>query len=394
MAKDNVFYRYEDGILMVETYGTLEQIAGMHFHEWDNGFVDDIPEFIENGAELRKIIIKDESQISRNRLVKLLQLNFCNVEEIEIDNDYFKSVDGIVYTADMKSLIFCPKQKAGKILIPPGVRTISNAAFCGCLNIEEVCIPDSVEYIMGHAFAGCELLSTVTGGMGLKNISQCAFLSCQLLSEFPFHEGIRTIGYGAFQSCVCISKVNLPTSVTSLGQFAFFGIDKIFVHQYNKSVLYAITGLPQTNIRSLSTDFVTLYINDKKPLLIPRYIDWSRMDELDRMIKKFVKTGDEKYSMAYKYAKTNYAIMTVAVEHCKHYDSKSAKTFLTKNVKEFVECICSDEGEPGIVRVVKSGVLTDTALRRMLEFVQEKGFMTASAYILETLGEKKKTFGL
>lgn len=63
---------------------------------------------------------------------------------VEEDNPYYATVDGIIYSKDMKELIACPKGKKGKVTIPNTVREIGISAFSGMKSLTELHIPASV----------------------------------------------------------------------------------------------------------------------------------------------------------------------------------------------------------------------------------------------------------
>ena len=109
----------------------------------------------------------------------------CNtsIEGIDINpkNKYYTSIDGIVYTADKKTLIRCPIGKSGKVVIPDGVTTIGRIAFRFC-KISEVVIPDSVTEIGAAAFAESQI-AKFTLGKGMTYIGKQMFRSCQNLKH-------------------------------------------------------------------------------------------------------------------------------------------------------------------------------------------------------------------
>lgn len=71
---------------------------------------------------------------------------------MEDDNPYYATVDGIIYSKDMKQLVVCPKGKKGKVEIPEGVEEIASRAFFECSQITEIIIPNTVQKIYGQAF--------------------------------------------------------------------------------------------------------------------------------------------------------------------------------------------------------------------------------------------------
>ena len=67
--------------------------------------------------------------------------------DISPDNTAYKSIDGVVYTKDMKTLYYYPKYKAGTMRVPYGVTSIAESAFFGAENITGIILPDSVTSI-------------------------------------------------------------------------------------------------------------------------------------------------------------------------------------------------------------------------------------------------------
>ena len=79
---------------------------------------------------------------------------------VDDTNQYFKSVDGVLFSRDMKELIRYPRMKNGKAyIVPDGVESIANNAFYNCKFLKSVILPDSVRMIGETAFAYTILLS-------------------------------------------------------------------------------------------------------------------------------------------------------------------------------------------------------------------------------------------
>lgn len=88
-----------------------------------------------------------------------------NLESIDVDaaNTNYCSVDGVLYTKDMKTLCVYPSNKSGKeYTIPEGVETIAAAAFAYPRCLKTLNIPDSVEIIEKNAFIDIYTLSYLT----------------------------------------------------------------------------------------------------------------------------------------------------------------------------------------------------------------------------------------
>ena len=86
----------------------------------------------------------------------------ANVEELEIsaDNALFKTVNGVLYSKDGKTLYVYPRAKSDTAFEIAGVAEIFDEAFYGVAKLETLTIKGSVT-IGNRAFAGASLLGTI-----------------------------------------------------------------------------------------------------------------------------------------------------------------------------------------------------------------------------------------
>jgi len=144
-------------------------------------------------------------------------------------NSQFQAVDGVLFTADGKTLVaFPPGKKATEYQIPDGVEKIDEYAFWGCNSLTSVSFPDGLQTIGNGAFEYC-LLSSVLLPDGLKTIGENAFAFCSLMSV-SFPDGLRTIGNDAFYDCDSLTSVKIPDSVEKIGKNAFDGCDVLTLY--------------------------------------------------------------------------------------------------------------------------------------------------------------------
>lgn len=64
----------------------------------------------------------------------------------------FRSVDGVVFSGDGKTLVWCPGGKAGEYTVPDSVAVIGEGAFSSCGALYRVTLPRSVVSIERNAF--------------------------------------------------------------------------------------------------------------------------------------------------------------------------------------------------------------------------------------------------
>lgn len=94
---------------------------------------------------------------------------------VDSNNKYFKSLDGILFDKDSTRLIKYPENRNGSSYeVPNTVNTIDTNAFISCKNLQTIVIADSVEKIGDSAFYGSKL-KTINLGGGITNISNKPF---------------------------------------------------------------------------------------------------------------------------------------------------------------------------------------------------------------------------
>ena len=163
------------------------------------------------------------------------------------DNKNYVSVDGVLFTQNMSTLVAYPAgNKRSTYIVPDSVTEIGNSAFYRCTSLskvklsngltkigdiafrdckslKEITIPDSVTEIGNYAFDYCTSLSKVKLSNGLTKIGDSAFSDCKNLTEITIPDSVTEIGDDAFYYCTSLSKVKLPNSLTKIGYSAFRG---------------------------------------------------------------------------------------------------------------------------------------------------------------------------
>lgn len=117
---------------------------------------------------------------------------------IDDENEYFCDVNGVIYTKDMKTLLFCPPT-VREHTVPEGVETIRTKAFYKCGNLAKVTLPDSV-----------------------KSIEEKAFFRCGAITEIELPENLEFIGKDAFSYCTGLTQINIPESIKQIDEYAFY----------------------------------------------------------------------------------------------------------------------------------------------------------------------------
>lgn len=135
---------------------------------------------------------------------------------IEKGSANYKSIDGIVYSSDNKTVIACPRGKTGVVTVADGVETIENNAFDNCDGLSNVNYPDSLTTIGQYAFYSCDGLTDIVLPDSLTTIKQSAFRNCIRLVNIVLPDLLTTVGYGAFSHCPALTTINIPKSITKV----------------------------------------------------------------------------------------------------------------------------------------------------------------------------------
>ena len=126
------------------------------------------------------------------------------------------SVDGVVYTSDMKTLVYVPRAVYGKFVVPETVENIGEDA-CRYCKISEVELPKSLKTIGKSAFRE-QQLTTLDIPASVTEIGGYAFRDNAKLETLTLHDGLTTLGELVFDG-TAIKELYLPDTVTECGKY-------------------------------------------------------------------------------------------------------------------------------------------------------------------------------
>ncbi|MCR5693521.1 MAG: leucine-rich repeat domain-containing protein [Clostridia bacterium] len=190
--------------------------------------------------------------------------------EVGSGNKSFKSVDGVLYTKDGKTVVWYPAGKQNIIVhLADGVTGIARYAFVSARNIEQIIIPASVEHIATNAFLQCTALRHLTvdennpyfysdeGAVlynkdktelifypparaaasfsfldGITKIGDYACFSSRFIDKCPIPDTVTEIGFDAFKYCSWLDVVDIPASLKRIGENAFADCDELLTINY------------------------------------------------------------------------------------------------------------------------------------------------------------------
>ena len=111
-----------------------------------------------------------------------------NLESINVEtnNQYFSSIDGVLYNKDVSVLVHFPPGR-NNIDIPNTVTEIQVDAFSSCHGLTSISLPNSINIISESAFFCCTGLTTIAIPNSVTNIGTYAFFGCSGLTSVKSH---------------------------------------------------------------------------------------------------------------------------------------------------------------------------------------------------------------
>lgn len=157
-----------------------------------------------------------------------------------IENAAFKSCSQLqtAVFADGSALVsigdnaFESCQKLSGLQLPAGVTEIGRAAFNGCRALREITIPAGVTEIGDFTFGVCTSLREVNLPEGITTIGTSAFTGCAALTEIVLPNSVTTLGARAFNNCQALAKVLAPASVETIAEDAFRSCETVTLYGY------------------------------------------------------------------------------------------------------------------------------------------------------------------
>lgn len=341
--------------------------------------------------------------------------------EVEDGNPYYISINGILYTKDKKTLMKCPKMKAGSVIIPEGVEEIAHNAFLRC-DIESVSFPESLKSVGSNAFAECKNLKYIDFGSGicelngqecfsecssltsvkmpeqLINIGDYVFNRCINLKDIKLNNGLLNIGSRAFSNCNMLDYVELPESLMKIGEAAFQGIKNIRVHgRFPEGFLLSIfLRLNTYDDDDVDASVTAQVYTDNGDFILPLYFDNACISEVNTHLR-YTQYDMSYVNQFYKYAVNVKSAQDIAVKIYDKTHDPDVKTYLKRSSSNIAKRYIKEGKEEDAIRFLKLGLLTKKSLENLLDISKKTGMTSVSAYILENLKDKSdsmKSFSL
>ncbi len=169
-------------------------------------------------ADFAIVNLENVTKVTLGKNVEVIGLwsmeNNKKLSAIEVDdsNPFFCDVDGVLYSKDMKTLLFYPMARGAVDTTDSEGNKIKSISYE---------IPEGVEIIRTKAFYKCSDVRSITLPSTVRTIEEKAFFRCSF-SEITLPEVLTFIGKDAFAYCTGLKTLTIPDAVTEIGEYAFY----------------------------------------------------------------------------------------------------------------------------------------------------------------------------
>ena len=304
---------------------------------------------------LTSVTIPNTVTYINDAFVECYRMEAVNISDIEawckiVFDGYYKDTNPLFCAHHL----YLNGEEIKDLVIPNGITSINEQAFCGCSGLTSVTIPNSVTSIGKSAFSGCSGLTSVefhcntigswfSNNTTIKNIiignevtsigtdafSGCtgltsvtipnsvtkidiwAFYKCSSLSSITIPNSVTSIGHGAFASCSSLTSITIPNSVTSIGAQAFS--DTGWYNNQPDGLVYA--GKVAYKYKGTMTDNTTIFKDGTLGIAGQAFFDCRNLTSIT-IPSSVVSIGKETFKS------TNLTSIVVESGN-QHYDSRN-----------------------------------------------------------------------
>lgn len=156
---------------------------------------------------------------------------------VDLNNEYYCSIYGVLFNKDKSILLSYPCAKEGEIYnIPESVKEIGAHCFSSNRNLTDLDIPDNITNLGWNSFYNCFSLESVTLGNGIINLDRDVFEYCRNLKTISFGNNLISFSFNDIWG-TSVKDIFLPDSVKNICDVSstYNIIENIFVDNANES---------------------------------------------------------------------------------------------------------------------------------------------------------------
>lgn len=374
-----------------------------------------------HGGQMQTLSLRCPDTMSNNDIYDKLRRSGTQLRMKKIlaadGNNKLASVDGIIYTKDMKQLIICPEEHGGDVIIPEGVEVISAQAFNYC-NVTSISLPSTLTFIASSAFDNCKMqhIDFGTGIKYIERLGRCeqlkkieipnhvkniwggAFENCTFLKHITLHEGLEEIGWDAFRGCIEMKEIEIPATVKKLGSNCLKRVNKII---FKGDSLPAGIGsalldddIPRNLFVYMKKDkyagMIELVFKDKSYFL-PRYVRRIDVSKINEILCSTETPVEDILSSLYQFGKTWELKVDAAIKTYVSIKDKGIALYLKKVSKKIAYDYMYASRYEELAKFLDLGFVSKATLKELQKETKVMEIPEVAAVILRELDQKQIT---
>lgn len=374
-----------------------------------------------HGGQMQTLSLRCPDTMSNNDIYDKLRYSGTQLRMKKIlaadGNNKLASVDGIIYTKDMKQLIICPEEHGGDVIIPEGVEVIGAQAFNYC-NVTSISLPSTLTFIASSAFDNCKMqhIDFGTGIKCIERLGRCeqlkkieipnhvkqiwggAFENCTFLKHITLHEGLEEIGWDAFRGCIEMKEIEIPATVKKLGSNCLKRVNKII---FKGDSLPAGIGsalldddIPCNLFVYMKKDkyagMVELVFKDKSYFL-PRYVRRIDVSKINEILCSTETPVEDNLSSLYQFGKTWELKVDAAIKTYVSIKDKGIALYLKKVSKKIAYDYMYASRYEELAKFLDLGFVSKATLKELQKETKVMEIPEVAAVILRELDQKQIT---
>ncbi len=270
---NNFIYTIENNSAVIKGFINAEEILTIP-EEIDGYSVKKLE--VNSGLSNKTKVIKVPKTVESFKYCSMIRQG-KQLERVEVDKDnkYFKSINGVLYNKKVTKMLLYPRNNPIKKYKEPDtivgefnekfmnyirdyskLNNLEEITFSqnkknetvgyvvGCKKLKKVVIPKNVITVFGGdidndgAFSYCENLETVIFEKGSKTkyIPSLTFNNCNKLKNIKLPKSLKLIGYYAFYKCTSLKKITFPKKLKTIDEGAFHSCTNLKKIKLSKSI--------------------------------------------------------------------------------------------------------------------------------------------------------------
>ena len=217
---------------------------------------------IRSCIKITEFTLPKYALLSRNAFAYCTGMQNYHLEDNE--HESYIEKDGVLFTKNLKSIIYFPAGRKGSYLIPNGTVVVENYAFSGS-TLSVLNFSETITTINSYVFSK-STIEVFNLPSSLKSIGSYAFSECSKLKSIILPDNLTEILQSAFNGCTALDYIYLPSSLEKTGGGIFSSCKPTLKIEFDPASNYYAT--PEKLVCNKQNTEITMYLGTNSSLII------------------------------------------------------------------------------------------------------------------------------